>query len=115
MLEDYRYLEDTWIDIDELEEFIRIYAHGNTDILFEDRKYNKSTGRNYKKDYEQFQSSPKQIRDRSARNGARRKAEKQGKVKKGDGKDVHHVDGNPQNNSSTNIRIVPKSENRGDK
>ena len=37
MLEDYRYLEDTWIDINELEEFIRIYAHGNTDILFEDR------------------------------------------------------------------------------
>ena len=54
MLEDYRYLEDTWIDIDELEEFIRIYAHGNTDILFEDRKYNKSTGRNYKSDYEKF-------------------------------------------------------------
>ena len=51
MLEDYRYLEDTWIDINELEEFIRIYAHGNTDILFEDREYNKSTGRNYKKDY----------------------------------------------------------------
>ena len=115
MLEDYRYLEDTWIDLDELEEFIRIYAHGNTDILFEDRQYNKSTGRNYKKDYEQFQSSPEQIEDRSARNGARRKAEKQGKVKKGDGKDVHHVDGNPQNNSSKNLRVVSKSKNRGDR
>ena len=115
MLEDYRYLEDTWIDLDELEEFIRIYAHGNTDILFEDRKYNKSTGRDYESDYKNFQSSPKQIKDRSARNGARREAEKKGKVKKGDGKDVHHKNGNPRDNSSTNIRIVPKSENRGDK
>ena len=115
MLEDYRYLEDTWIDIDELEEFIRIYAHGNTDILFEDRKYNKSTGRNYKSDYEKFQSSPEQIADRSSRNSARREAENQGKVKKGDGQDVHHVDGNPQNNNRKNLKVVSKSKNRGDK
>ena len=115
MLEDYRYLEDTWIDINELEEFIRIYAHGNTDILFEDREYNKSTGRNYKKDYEQFQSSPKQIADRSSRNSARREAENQGKVKKGDGNDVHHEDGNPRNNGKKNLRVVRKSKNRGDK
>ena len=115
MLEDYRYLENTWIDINELEEFIRIYAHGNTDILFEDRKYNKSTGRNYKSDYEKFQSSPDQIADRSSRNSARREAENQGKVKKGDGKDVDHKNGNPRDNSNTNIRIVPKSKNRGDK
>ena len=119
--EDFEYLEDTWVDVEELKEFINMYAHGNLEDLFEDkkpkkkRKYNKSTGRNYNSDYENFQSSPKQIKDRSARNGARRKAEKQGKVKKGDGQDVHHVDGNPQNNSSKNLRIVPKSENRGDK
>ena len=116
--EDFEYLEDTWVDVEELKEFINMYAHGNLEDLFEDkkkRKYNKSTGRDYESDYKNFQSSPKQIKDRSARNGARRKAEKQGKVKKGDGNDVHHVDGNPQNNSSTNIRIVPKSENRGDK
>ena len=116
--EDFEYLEDTWVDVEELKEFINMYAHGNLEDLFEDkkkRKYNKSTGRNYESDYKNFQSSPKQIKDRSARNGARRKAEKQGRVKKGDGKDVHHVDGNPQNNSSTNIRIVSKSKNRGDK
>ena len=119
--EDFEYLEGTWVDVEELKEFINMYAHGNLEDLFEDkkpkkkRKYNKSTGRNYKRDYEQFQSKPEQIKDRSARNGARRKAKKQGKVKKGDGQDVHHVDGNPQNNSSTNIRIVPKSENRGER
>ena len=119
--EDFQYLEDTWVDVEELKEFINMYAHGNLEDLFEDkkpkkkRKYNKSTGRNYNSDYKKFQSSPEQIEDRSSRNGARRKAEKQGKVKKGDGKDVHHVDGNPQNNSSKNLRIVPKSENRGDK
>ena len=118
LTEDFGYLEGTWVDVEELKEFINMYAHGNLEDLFEDkkkRKYNKSTGRDYESDYKNFQSSPKQIKDRSARNGARRKAEKQGKVKKGDGNDVHHVDGNPQNNSSTNIRIVPKSENRGDK
>ena len=112
MLEDYRYLEDTWIDINELEEFIRIYAHGNTDILFEDREYNKSTGRNYKKDYEQFQSSPEQIADRSSRNSARREAENQGRVKRGDGKDVHHRNGNTRDNRRRNLIAVPASKNR---
>ena len=115
MLEDYRYLEDSWIDLDELEEFIRIYAHGNTDILFEDRKYNKSTGRDYKKDYEQFQSSPQQVADRSSRNKARRKMLSGGKVRKGDGKDVDHKNGNPQDNRTKNLRVMSKSKNRGDK
>ena len=116
--EDFEYLEDTWVDVEELKEFINMYAHGNLEDLFEDkkkRKYNKSTGRNYKSDYEKFQSSPEQIADRSSRNSARREAENQGKVKKGDGKDVDHKNGNPRDNSNTNIRIVPKSKNRGDK
>jgi hypothetical protein len=28
------------------------------------------------------------------------------------GKDVHHVDGNPNNNSTKNLRVVSKSFNR---
>ena len=116
--EDFQYLEDTWVDVEELKEFINMYAHGNLEDLFEDkkkRKYNKSTGRNYERDYRKFQSSPEQIKDRASRNAARAEEEKNGNVSRGDGQDVHHVDGNPQNNSSKNLRIVPRSENRGDK
>ena len=72
--EDFEYLEDTWVDVGELKEFINMYAHGNLEDLFEDkkkRKYNKSTGRNYESDYKKFQSSPEQIRNRSSRNSAR--------------------------------------------
>ena len=121
--EDFEYLEDTWVDVEELKEFINMYAHGNLEDLFEDkkpkkkrkRKYNKSTGRDYKRDYEQFQSKPEQIRDRASRNAARAEEEKNGNVSRGDGQDVHHVDGNPQNNSRKNIKVVSKSENRGNK
>ena len=121
LTEDFSHLEGTWIDVEELQEFAIMYAHGNLEDLFEDkkpkkkrkRKYNKSTGRDYKRDYEQFQSKPEQIRDRASRNAARAEEEKNGNVSRGDGQDVHHVDGNPQNNSRKNIKVVSKSENRG--
>ena len=29
--EDFEYLEDTWVNVDELKEFINMYAHGNLD------------------------------------------------------------------------------------
>ena len=93
--EDFEYLEGTWVDVEELKEFINMYAHGNLEDLFEDkkkRKYNKSTGRNYERDYRKFQSSPEQIRNRSSRNSARRIKIKNGDAKVGDGRDVHHVD-----------------------
>ena len=35
-----------------------------------------------------------------------------GKVKKGDGMDVHHRDGNPRNNDPSNLKAVPKRLNR---
>jgi hypothetical protein len=35
-----------------------------------------------------------------------------GKAKKGDGKDVHHIDGNPLNDSPKNIRMESKKSNR---
>ena len=34
------------------------------------------------------------------------------RIRKGDGRDVDHKDGNPRNNSSKNLRIVSKSSNR---
>ena len=38
--------------------------------------------------------------------------EKAGKVQKGDGKDVHHKDGNPLNTNKSNLKIMSRSKNR---
>ncbi len=68
--------------------------------------------RNYKKEYANYQGKPEQIRNRAARNKARRLMEAKGKVHKGDGKDVDHKDMNPTNNALSNLRIQSKSKNR---
>jgi len=70
--------------------------------------------RNYRKEYDNYHSKPKQRANRSKRVLARRLMMKLGKVRKGDGKDVDHKDGNPQNNGKHNLRVRPKSENRAD-
>ena len=72
------------------------------------KPYNKSTGRDYKSDYEKFQSSPEQIKNRTKRNKARAEAEKSGVVSKGDGKEVDHVGGIKSNKT----RVVSRTENR---
>jgi len=36
----------------------------------------------------------------------------EGKVKKGDGKDVDHRNGNAHDNSKSNLRVQSKSQNR---
>lgn len=68
--------------------------------------------RNYRKEYDNYHSKPEQRANRSKRVLARRKMEKKGKVSKGDGKDVHHKDGNPQNNGDKNLSAISKSKNR---
>tara|TARA_R100000654_G_scaffold63282_1_gene90549 strand:- start:236 stop:400 length:165 start_codon:yes stop_codon:yes gene_type:complete len=35
-----------------------------------------------------------------------------GKVKRGDGKDVAHKNGNPRDNRKSNLKAVPASKNR---
>jgi hypothetical protein len=37
---------------------------------------------------------------------------KRGLVTKGDGKDVHHITGNPMNNKKTKLSVKTKSKNR---
>lgn len=69
-------------------------------------------GRDYKKEYDNYHSSPKQKKNRASRNAARAAMVKSGKVKKGDGKDVTHRDGNPRNNSSKNLGVLKASKNR---
>mgnify|MGYP003632794420 FL=1 len=65
--------------------------------------------RNYQREYE---IEPKSRRKKRVnRNAARRKMLKLGKVKKGDGKDVHHVGGNALNKKSK-LKVVAASINR---
>lgn len=59
-----------------------------------------------------YNSSPEQKKRRAQRNAARRKMEKAGKVRKGDGKDVDHRNMNTANNSTSNLRVQSKSTNR---
>lgn len=66
-------------------------------------------GRDYKKEYENYHSSPEQIKRRAKRNEARRMLKNRKGIK---GKDVHHKDNNPMNNDKSNLSIVSQKYNR---
>lgn len=68
--------------------------------------------RNLKKEYQNYQGKPEQIKNRATRNAARSKMEKAGKVSKGDGKDVDHIKGVSKGNGNGNLRVQSKSANR---
>lgn len=68
--------------------------------------------RNYASEYKNYQGTPEQIARRSSRNKARRQLMKEGKVKKGDGKDVDHKNSDPLKNTRSNLRVQTKSQNR---
>ncbi len=70
--------------------------------------------RNYKTEYQNYQGTEEQKKNRAQRNAARREMERKGVVAKGDGKDVDHkrpiVKGG--GNGNGNLRAVPASANR---
>jgi|TARA_R100001530_G_scaffold26691_2_gene21417 hypothetical protein len=69
------------------------------------------TTRDYKSEYKNYHSKPKQKKDRAGRNGARIIMKK----KYGStilGRDIDHKDRNPRNNSLSNLRVQSKSSNR---
>jgi uncharacterized protein YaaW (UPF0174 family) len=72
----------------------------------------KNYKRNYGEEYARYHSKPKAKKQRARNNAARRKMEKAGKVRKGDGKDVAHKDNNTRNNSKKNLSVQSKSKNR---
>ena len=61
-----------------------------------------------------YGARPEQKEARAQRNAARREAEREGKVHKGDGKDVDHKTplSKGGSNSKSNARVVSKSTNR---
>lgn len=59
-----------------------------------------------------YNSSDEQKKNRASRNAARREAEKDGKVRKGDGKDVDHANMNPKDNRKSNLKVMDRSKNR---
>lgn len=73
------------------------YKKGATADSIRQRKYN---------------SSAEQKKNRASRNAARRAAEKAGKVRKGDGKDIDHKNMNPRDNRKGNLKVMGKSKNR---
>jgi len=68
--------------------------------------------RNYRDEYLKFHSSTASKKDRASRNKVRRAAERNGIVRKGDGRDIDHVNANPRDNRKENLRVVHKSVNR---
>lgn len=59
-----------------------------------------------------YNSSPEQKKNRASRNAARRQAERDGKVRKNDGKDLDHQNMNPRDNRKSNLKVMDKSKNR---
>jgi len=75
--------------------------------------YKDPKDRNYKREYETYQGRPDQLKKRAARNAARAKMMKAGKVKKGDGKDVAHVRAFDKGGSNGDgLRVESRSANR---
>jgi hypothetical protein len=69
--------------------------------------------RNYRAEYDKYQGTEAQKKNRAARNAARAKMMKAGKVHKGDGKDVAHVKAFDKGGSNkTGLRVESKSANR---
>lgn len=59
-----------------------------------------------------YNSKPSSKKDRASRNAARAEAMKEGKVRRGDGKDIDHKDSNPRNNKKGNTQVMSASKNR---
>lgn len=67
--------------------------------------------RDYAKEYAATHGTAKGKKDRAARNRARAQMAKKGLVRKGDGKEVDHINHNPRQGGK-NLRVVSKAVNR---
>ena len=71
------------------------------------------TDRDYRKEYDEYHAKPEQKKRRASRNASRAEAMKDGRVSKGDSKEVDHVNA-PRTGSLDGVktRVVSKTENR---
>lgn len=69
-----------------------------------------------KKNYKKYWGNKKAVEQRSTRNKARRKLEAEGRVSKGDGKEVNHKRplSSGGTNSSKNLQVTSRKKNRQD-
>lgn len=76
--------------------------------------YMKNGKRDYKREVALYTSKPEVVKKRTMQNAARKEAEKQGMVRKGDGKDVDHRTpiSKGGTNAKSNLRVVSASSNR---
>lgn len=75
------------------------------------------TKRNYREEYDTYQGTEEQKKNRAQRNKARREMVRKGRAAKGDGKDVDHIQplSKGGTSASSNLRIRSRHANRGDK
>jgi hypothetical protein len=69
--------------------------------------------RDYKKEYREYHGTPEQKKRRADRNRANRQAKREGRIRKGDGKEVDHV-GFHRKGRLKNVptRVVSRAANR---
>lgn len=65
-----------------------------------------------RQDNPSFNKKKSSVKDRTSRNAARRAAVKKFGAAAVKGKDVIHKDGNPRNNSPSNLGLASRSKNR---
>lgn len=73
-----------------------------------------TTNRDYDREYDKYQGTEAQKKNRAKRNAARRKLMREGKVSKGDGKDVDHKTpiSKGGSNGKSNLRVVDSDKNK---
>jgi len=70
--------------------------------------------RDYRREYDNYQGKPEQLKNRAKRNFARAKMMAAGRVRKGDGKDVDHKQPLSKGGSTSkpNLRVTSVHANR---
>lgn len=83
-------------------------------VTIRNRPKKKETREQTDEYYKKYHASPEAKKDRAARNKARREAIREGKVKKGDGKELDHKVplSKGGSRSTSNTRVVSRRKNR---
>jgi hypothetical protein len=68
--------------------------------------------RDYDKEYRDYQGTEEQKKRRAQRNKARREAIREGKVSKGDNKEIDHVAKNRKGPLGSKTQVLTKAQNR---